>query len=136
MTGEAGHGVGAALSTSVPIEVLLTLLREVAVGTGAQLRESTRELGQRWGQLHPGDGFGRVLAWVWGEDPDLAMQMLADVFSGLRRGPGADLAVPPYTLEELLAGLRYALPDDVGDFDALAAWARAEVPGLYGDPLT
>ena len=47
---------------------------------------------------------------------------------------GATPPSPPYTLEDLLAGLPYALPPGFGDHDRLVAAARVDVPAMYGAP--
>jgi hypothetical protein len=85
--------------------------------------------------MHPGDPFGTVFAWIWQDSPDQAMLFLADVLAALRdHNPVADLD-PPVTLDELLSGLRLALPHDFTGYDQVVATARREVAGYYGsDP--
>ncbi len=86
--------------------------------------------------LHLGDPFGRVFAWVWKDDPDQAMLLLADYLAALRsHHPQAGDIDPPIRLDEVLSGLRLALPHDFGDYPAVVAKARREVRGYYGsDP--
>jgi hypothetical protein len=87
--------------------------------------------------IHPGDHFGRVFAWVWRDDPNEAMLMLADYLAVLRdHNPVADLD-PPVRLDDILRGLRLALPDgfEEASYDAMVAQARQQVQGYYGaDP--
>lgn len=91
--------------------------------------------GQR--MMHLGDPFGRVFAWIWREDPDQAMLLLADYLAVLRdHNPVADLD-PPVRLDDVLRGLRPALPHDFSeaDYHAVVTRARREVQGYYGaDP--
>jgi hypothetical protein len=86
--------------------------------------------------LHPGDPFGRVFAWVWRDDPDQAILLLADYMADLRdHHPRAADIDPPLRLDEVLNGLRLALPHDFDDYQAVVSKARSEVPGYYGaDP--
>jgi hypothetical protein len=63
------------------------------------------------------------------------MQLLLDLLVALRTAaPGGTPPSPAYTLEDLLAGLRYALPPGFGDYDRLADAARVDVPTMYGAP--
>ncbi|MEV4649028.1 hypothetical protein [Saccharopolyspora sp. NPDC049357] len=69
--------------------------------------------------LHPGDGFGRVLAWTWrerGEGP--ARQLVADLLAALRtHHRQAHEIEPAVTLDELTADLRFALPGDMPEHE-------------------
>lgn len=124
----------AAPSVAVPDALLTTLLGGFAEHVGRVLREADA-LGGRQDPLHPGDPFARVLAWTWRTDRGRAMQLLLDVVLALRTAPpGTAPPHPPYTLEDLLTGLPYAMPPGFDDVDRLAAAARAEVPALYGQP--
>jgi hypothetical protein len=79
--------------------------------------------------IHPGDPFGRVFAWVWRQDPGEAMMMLADYLAVLRdHNLVADLD-PPVRLDDILRGLRLALPDDIDEasYGAMVAQARQQV---------
>jgi hypothetical protein len=86
--------------------------------------------------LHLGDPFGRVFAWVWEDDPDQAMVLLGDFLADLRNHhPRAGDINPPIRLDEVLSGLRLALPHDFDDYPAVVAKARRDVQGYYGpDP--
>lgn len=89
---------------------------------------------QRSHVLHPGDAFGDVLAWVWEHDRTQAMIMLADYLAELRNhGTGAADVDPPVSLDEVLNGLRIALPSGFADRDEVLEVARNEVPEFYGD---
>ncbi len=63
------------------------------------------------------------------------MFFLADYLAALRdHNPVADLS-PPVRLDEVLCGLRLALPDGFGDYDQIVSKARRDVKGYYGgDP--
>jgi hypothetical protein len=101
-----------------------------------QLGENAAHAGPEHRVLHPGDPFGRVFAWVWDDDQDQAMVLLADYLASLRQGRGADID-PPVRLDEVLAGLSPALPHAFTDYPAVVAKARRDVPGYYGlDPNT
>lgn len=86
--------------------------------------------------LHLGDPFGRVFAWVWNDDKDTAMMMLSDYLSELREGHLlADKVNPPIRLDEVLRGLRPALPFGFSDYDEVVTKARREVRRYFGaDP--
>lgn len=85
---------------------------------------------------HPGDPFGRVFAWVWHQNPDEAMMMLGDYLAMLRDHNRWGNPSPPVRLDDVLRGLRLALPHDFDEasYDAMVAKARREVPIYYGDP--
>lgn len=71
-----------------------------------------------------------MVAWLWGDQPDRAVTLLGEFLGMLR---GADDVTPPTVgVEELLRGLRIALPPDFPDaeYAALAERARAEVPPI------
>ena len=82
---------------------------------------------------HVGDLFGRVFAWVWSRDRDQAMIVLADYLARLREGhPEIE---PPIRLDEILEGLRLALPFGFDDYSEVVTMARREVRKYYGaDP--
>jgi hypothetical protein len=92
--------------------------------------------GQEPRVLHLGDPFGRVFAWVWHDDQDQAMLLLADLLAELRNAhPRAGEINPPIRLDEVLGGLRLALPHGFDDYQAVVDKARQEVQGYYGaDP--
>lgn len=85
---------------------------------------------------HLGDNFGRVFAWIWNDDKDLAMILLSDYLAELREGHLlADEIDPPIRLDEVLSGLRLALPFGFSDYDQVVTMARREVRRYYGaDP--
>ncbi|MQA16821.1 MAG: hypothetical protein GEV09_22605 [Pseudonocardiaceae bacterium] len=82
--------------------------------------------------LHPGDGFGRVVAWVWERDRDEAVLLLADYLAGLREHHerAGDLG-PRVRLDEMLAGLQLALPGGFTDGVQLADYTRRTIRGYY-----
>lgn len=129
----ADHDLGPT-THSVPNSILTTLLGGFASHIGDQLREETAQNG-RATPLHPGDHYGRVVVWAWQTDRSLAMMLLLDVLVALRSAPpGTTPPSPAYTLEDLLRGLRYALPPRFDQYDHLVAAARVDVPALYGAP--
>jgi hypothetical protein len=84
---------------------------------------------------HPGSPFGGVVAWLWLTAPDEVPELLADLLGNLRyHGPHARKIDPPITLDELLVGLRMAVPPNFTDRDlaALEDKARVEVPKYFG----
>lgn len=116
------------------IALLTTVLGGFASHIGEVLRAAHASSG-RQRPLHPGDHFARVLVWAWETDRPRAMQLLLDLLVALRTPPpGTTPPSPAYTLEDLLAGLPYALPPGFDDYDRLAAAARVDVPTLYGAP--
>ncbi len=120
---------------TIPRQVYDTLKAGFAGHAAEWLTRKLRDNPEDRQVMHPGDPFGRVLAWVWREDPDEAMLLLADYLAMLRdHNPWADID-PPVRLDEVLGGLRLALPHDFGEYDALVAKAHREVQGYYGaDP--
>jgi hypothetical protein len=95
-------------------------------------------LGQHRGRslLHPGDPFGQLIAWVWENHPDEAPHYVADLLSELRyHRPGADQTI---TLDDLLAGLQFAIAPNMSgaDADALTAALRAGVPDYFDADVT
>jgi hypothetical protein len=86
--------------------------------------------------FHLGDPFGRVFAWVWNDDKDVAMILLSDYLAELREGHLlAEKIDPPIRLDEVLRGLRLALPFGFSDYDEVVTKARREVRRYYGaDP--
>lgn len=87
---------------------------------------------------HPGEPFGVVIAWLWASDRHEVPELLADLLTELRHhGSHAGKLHPPITLDELLDGLRLALPSSftAHEYDQLAQLARTEVPRyLLSDP--
>lgn len=87
---------------------------------------------------HPGDGFGRVLAWMWSRDREEAMLFLAGYLADLREHhPLSDTVSPKVSLSELLTGLWLAWPPDVPEsvYDALVSYAKSHVASYYGRPV-
>lgn len=112
----------------------------VVAGNASSLLEmlkSNAPLGHRL--VHPGDSFGRIVAWMWGQDRDETMMFLADYLAELREHqPLARAITPPVSLEELLGGLRLAWPggvDDDPECEALADYARHQVSRYYGNAV-
>lgn len=119
---------------AVPASILTTVLGGFASHIGEVLRDAHARTGRQI-PLHPGDHFARVLVWAWETDRPRAMQLLLDLLVALRTAAaGAAPPSPAYTLEDLLAGLPYALPPGFADYDRLVAAARVDVPALYGAP--
>lgn len=133
MTAEQLWGESAKL---IPNPVMRTMCAHTAMAAADQVLEGFRiGAGYQPGQaVHPGDPFGKVLAWLWLTDRAAAMLTLADFCAHLR-DHGRDPA--PVTLDDVLAGLTYAMPTRFPDpeFDALIAEARRVVPGMYGRPF-
>lgn len=118
-------------ATPVPTDILSSLLGGYAEITATNLLAASARTG-RQEPLHPGDGFGKVLAWVWSHDRDRAMLLIADLMSML--GRHSAVVTPPYRLDELLHGLRYTLALSDTDYEQLVRRAKAEVPALCGHP--
>jgi hypothetical protein len=88
--------------------------------------------------VHPRDGFGRIVAWMWSHDRDEAMLFLADYLAELRQHQYlASHLTPSIGLEELLSGLRLAWPSNTpeSDYDTFVDQARREVAGYYGSQI-
>jgi hypothetical protein len=120
---------------TIPRRVYETLTSAFATHEAEWLTRQIRDDPQHRNIMHLGDPFGRVFAWIWNDDPDRAMFFLADYLAALRdHNPVADLT-PPVRLDEVLHGLRLAMPDGFGDYDQVVSKARREVQGYYGgDP--
>ncbi len=120
---------------TLPRRVYETLKSAFAAHSAEWVTRQIQDEPQHRKIMHLGDPFGRVFAWVWNDDPDQAMILLADMLAVLRdHNPVADLN-PPVRLDEVLHGLRPALPHDFRDYDQVVAKARREVQGYYGgDP--
>lgn len=84
--------------------------------------------------VHPGDGFGRVLAWTWRERGEVAAGVLvADLLAMLRRHHHrAHEIQPAVTLDELAEGLRHALPGDMSEqeIDEVTTKVRRQARGF------
>lgn len=133
MTAEQLWGESAKL---IPNPVMRTMCAHTAMAAADQVLEGFRlGTGYQPGQaVHPGDPFGKVLAWLWLTDRAAAMLTLDD-FCAQLRDHGRDPA--PVTLDDVLAGLTFAMPARFPDteFEALIAEARRMVPGMYGRPF-
>lgn len=133
MTAEQLWGESAKL---IPNPVMRTMCAHTTMVAADQVLERFRVgAGYQPGQaVHPGDPFGKVLAWQWLTDRAAAMLTLAD-FGAQLRDHGRDPA--PVTLDDVLAGLTLAMPTRFPDaeFEALIAEARRTVAGMYGRPF-
>lgn len=116
--------------SGVPRGVLRTLL----VGfTAYEADSALRRDAKRGSFFHAGDPMGKVVAWLWRERPDDAMDVIAHYLEELRvRHPAAP--DPKITLDDVLRALGPAMPNDFRreEFEALCERARADVPGLFG----
>ena len=120
---------------TMPRDIYQSLRIGFTTGQATHNLDFARNAEPRPDVFHPGDSFGRVFAWVWRFDRAEAAQLLADYLADMRdHGPGASDIDPPVTLDEILDGLRYALPHGFTEYDEIVAFARRKVPGLYGDP--
>lgn len=124
-------------TVTLPRRVYQTLTSAFAAHSAEWLTRQIQDEPQHRKVMHLGDPFGLVFAWLWNDDPHQAMDLLAGYLAVLRdHNPVADLR-PPVRLDEVLHGLRLALPHDFRDYDQVVARARSEVPGYYGgDPDT
>lgn len=134
MTTEQLWGASAKL---IPDPVVRTMCAHTAMAAADQVLVGFKlpEGGYQSGQaVHPGDAFGKVLAWLWLTDRAAAMLMLVDFCSQLR-DHGHDPV--PVTLNDVLTGLTFAMPARFPDseFEALIAEARRIVPSMYGRPF-
>jgi hypothetical protein len=83
---------------------------------------------------HLGDHFGRVFAWIWNHDKDQAMILLSDYLGELREAHLlADKIDPPIRLDEILRGLRPALPLGFNDYDEVVSMAHRDIRKYYGE---
>lgn len=121
----------------VPQSVLDSLLAAAVAGAAGFVLSTLKHNGTT-GQprlVHPGDGFGRIMAWLWSQDRDRAMLLLADYLGELRQHQYlAAQITPPITLTEVLEGLPLAWPSTPSaekDCAELADYARVQVPRYH-----
>jgi len=112
-------------------DILPTLLSHSALATGTQMLSELRAKSAAW--HHPGDSFGRVVAWLWDTGNTAQMHLLvADLLGELRHhNPDAPEPGQRITLERLVAGIRLALPYGAPE-DAIATSLLRNVPGFFG----
>jgi hypothetical protein len=89
----------------------------------------------RPGHVHLGGLTGEVLAYLWADDPDEAMVFLADLLAELNKHHPQAGTHGQVGLDELLDGLRLAMPPGFDGLDALCTKAQHDVPGHYGSPI-
>jgi len=132
---EPQHEDSAEPTISLPYRVYATLKAGFVMGMADWMIRHV-DSGAERRISHLGDPFGRVFAWVWSHDKDQAMILLADYLAQLRDGhPLADEIDPPIRLDEILVGLRLALPFGFSDYNEVVAMARRKVRRYYGaDP--
>lgn len=99
---------------TMPVEAFDSLAAGFVRGTADFMVEGLLRPG-RPRLLHPGDGFGRVLAWAWREQGEAAARdLVTSLLNMLRRDhPRAHEIEPAVTLAELTTDLRLALPGDM-----------------------
>jgi hypothetical protein len=122
---------------SIPYRVYTTLKAGFVKGVAdSVIRDALEAESADHRIFHLGDNFGRVFAFVWSHDKDSAMLLLADFLGALREGHAlADQVKPPLRLDEILRGLRRALPSGFSDYDEVVTMARRQVREYYGaDP--
>lgn len=85
--------------------------------------------------LNPGGLVGEVLAYLWADDPDEAMDFLAGYLADLNLHHPDAGTFGKAGLDELLDGLDLCMPPGFVELDALRAKARQDVPGHYGSPI-
>lgn len=118
-----------------PPAVLETMLVDVAVATAHDdlcSPYSTMKRGDVW---HPGDPFGKVLAWLWttGQE-DHAASLVADLLAQARyHNPHG--VEPRLAFADLLDGIPMSLPNGTSQesADALVEHLREAVPKYFGD---
>jgi hypothetical protein len=127
---------GSHQTIALPYRVYRTLLAGFVKGEADWLMREVVESSEDHRVLHLGDPFGRVFAWVWNDDKDAAVSMLSNYLAELREGHLlANQIDPPIRLDEVLGGLRPALPHGFADYDEVVTKARREVRRHYGaDP--
>ena len=84
---------------------------------------------------NPGDPVGIVLGWLWLHHPSWAMSFLGDYIVQLRTDNElVDPNGPPILLDDLLAGIRFTLPQwvDADQAIALVEEARRDTPVRLG----
>ncbi|MDN5917940.1 MAG: hypothetical protein L0I76_23070 [Pseudonocardia sp.] len=119
----------------IPADVLEALLASFIGNHARHLVNTWRREGRTGGFAHPGDSFGRVLAWAWDTNPDRAVALIAEFLNEVNSLADNYGLAPALSLDELLYGIDAALlPGFTGDA-ALIARARREVPALVAEPL-
>jgi hypothetical protein len=118
---------------TVPQRVYETLVAGAVEASAAWLVRSVLDDPQHREVLHPGDPFGRIIAWCWQHNPDEAMMRMGDYLEHVRKWqPRAGEIQPPIRMSEILSGLRFAWPSTTGGYEEFAAAARDQVQGYYG----
>lgn len=118
-------------SVTLPREVYESLKAGCTDGTADDLLSMLTRNGRNT-VAHPGDGYGRVLAWMWGHDRDEAVLAIAGLLADLRvHRPGASEIDPPVSVDELLRGLRFCLPPGFDAYDELVTYTREHITGYY-----
>lgn len=83
---------------------------------------------------HPGDGFGRVLAWTWQtQGAAQAALLVARLLAALQDRQREREAPKPVTVDELVHGVQYALPGSMSstEIQEVLTSIRRRVPGLF-----
>lgn len=125
-------------TVTVPRDVYNSLSALAVAGSAdklLQMLQRDARTGQRL--VHPGDSFGRVVAWVWREDRARAVLLLADYLAELREHHRlAHQIDPPVTLDEVLWGLEMAWPPDAkADYAAVPDYVRDHIAAYYGSAV-
>ncbi|GAA4758225.1 hypothetical protein [Actinomycetospora chibensis] len=119
----------------IPSDIQRILVGGFAKSAATWLIGSWRLHGERTTYLHPGDLFGRVLAYLWDTEPDEAMIFLADYLADLNVHNENAAIYGEVSLEEVLQGLRLCMPTNFRGTEALKRKARADVPEYYGGDI-
>lgn len=120
---------GAVDDYRVPYRVFHHLLTGFVCDEGRDLASDYKK-----GEVaHPGDPFGRVFAWLWDLDRDIATHLVADLLAEARRA--AKKGQDEVRFSDLLDGLHFALPTHLAHHEQYATvrgYLEAEVPKRYG----
>lgn len=120
---------------SVPVETLQTLLVNVAIAEAHWLL-THGAADNDW--LHPGDSFGKVVAWTWTTDPLLALGLITDYMAQLRYHDERAPETNRITLDQVLNGLPMAIADawlPRDEVKKLVAYMAEKVPPRFSDDI-
>lgn len=118
-------------SVTMPLPVYQALKTWFVMGAADDLVRCILDLPTDNRVLDLGDDFGRVFAWVWADDKVSAMMLLSDYLSTVRCHELAEKIGLPITLDEVLRGLRRALPRGFSDYDQVVTKAQREMQTYF-----
>lgn len=122
------------MNSDMPSRVRSTLLTHLAISTAHQHFHESHEHETIY---HPGDSFGAVLGWLWHSDQKPQAERLVVELTAELRVHNPHVTSPRLTLDSILNGIGYALPNDVSSEErtALKDHMAVEVPKYFDDDV-